>query len=220
MFLPLRDENRSGKFAAVNVCLLLTNIAVFLYELSLTPHAARTMEVAYGLIPARILAWLGGHGTLEAALLPLVTSMFLHGGWGHLLGNMLFLWIFGDNVEAEFGHLGYLLFYFVCGIGSGLVHAAFNLHSHLPAVGASGAISGVLGAYIVLEPRNRIETLIFIFVVRVPAVIVLGLWFVLQFLMGLSTIGTTANVTGGVAVWAHIGGFLIGMVIALGVKRR
>ena len=220
MFLPLRDENPSGKFAAVNVALLLTNIAVFLYQVTLTPHAARAFEIAYGVIPARIPAWLAGHGSLEAALLPFVTSMFLHGGWAHILGNMLFLWIFGDNVEAVFGHLGYLLFYFVCGIGSGLIHAAFNLHSHTPAVGASGAMSGVLGAYIVLEPRNRILTLIFIFVVRVRAVIVLGVWFAVQFLMGLSTLGTAANVTGGVAVWAHIGGFLIGLVTALAVKRR
>jgi rhomboid family protein len=220
MFLPLRDENPSGKFAIVNILLLLTNIAVFLYELTLTPHAARAIEITYGVIPARIPDSLAGHGTLEAALLPLLTSMFLHGGWAHILGNMLFLWIFGDNVEAAFGHLGYLLFYLVCGIGSGLVHAAFNLHSHLPAVGASGAISGVLGAYIVLEPRNRILSLIFIFLVRVPAVIVLGLWFTMQFLMGLSTLGANASVTGGVAVWAHIGGFSIGLVIALAVKRR
>jgi len=220
MFLPLRDENPSGKFAVVNIGLLLTNLAVFLYELTLTPHATRAIEITYGVIPARIPDWLAGHGTLEAALVPFLTSMFLHGGWAHILGNMLFLWIFGDNVEAAFGHLGYLLFYLVCGIGSGLVHAAFNLHSHLPAVGASGAISGVLGAYIVLEPRNRILSLVFIFLVRVPAVVVLGLWFAMQFLMGLSTLGAAANVTGGVAVWAHIGGFLIGLVIALAVKRR
>ena len=219
MFLPLRDENPSGKFPAVNICLLLANIATFLYQASLTAHAAQAMELAYGVVPARIPAWLAGHGTLEAALLPFVTSMFLHNGWAHILGNMLFLWIFGDNVEAAFGHTGYLLFYFVCGIGSGLVHAAFNFHSHLPAVGASGAISGVLGAYIVLEPRNRILSLIFIFVVRVPAVVVLGVWFAMQFLMGLSTIGTAANVTGGVAVWAHIGGFLMGLVIALAAQR-
>jgi membrane associated rhomboid family serine protease len=220
MFLPLRDENPSGKFAVVNISLLLINIAVFFYELTLTPHAAQAIELTYGVIPARIPAWLAGHGTLESALLPFLTSMFLHGGLAHILGNMLFLWIFGDNVEAAFGHVGYLLFYLVCGIGSGLVHAAFNLHSHLPAVGASGAISGVLGAYIVLEPRNRILSLIFVFVVRVPAVIVLGVWFAMQFLMGLSTLGAHANVTGGVAVWAHIGGFVIGLFIALAVKRR
>jgi len=220
MFLPLRDENPSNKFPVINICLLLANVAAFVYELTLSPHAARALEITYGVVPARIPAWLAGHGTFEAALLPFVTSMFLHGGWAHILGNLLFLWIFGDNVEAEFGHLGYLLFYFVCGIGSGLVHAAFNLSSHLPAVGASGAISGVLGAYIALEPRNRILSLIFIFVVRVPAVIVLGVWFAMQFLMGLSTIGSAANVTGGVAVWAHIGGFLMGVVITLAVKRR
>lgn len=217
MFLPLRDENASGKFPVVNVLLILTNLALFVYQLTLTPRVEKAFVLANAMIPARIPSALAGHGTLEGALVPLVTSMFLHSGFAHILGNMLFLWIFGDNVEARFGHLGYLLFYFVCGIGAGLTHVIFNLNSHLPAVGASGAISGVMGAYIVLEPHNRIWTLIFIFVVRVPAVVVLGLWFAAQFLSGLSTLGTTVN--GGVAVWAHIGGFLIGFVIGLGVKR-
>ena len=131
---------------------------------------------------------------------------------------MLFLWIFGDNVEAEFGHLQYLLFYLVCGVGAGLVHIAFNFHSHLPALGASGAISGVMGAYIVLEPRNRILCLLFIFVIRVPAMIVLGGWFAMQFLSGISSLGNAVN--GGVAVWAHIGGFLIGVFIAMAAKRH
>ena len=220
MFLPLRDENASGRFPFVNVLLILANLAVFVYQLTLTPRVEKAFVLANAMIPAHIPSALAGHGSLESALLPLFTSMFLHAGFAHILGNMLFLWIFGDNVEARFGHLGYLLFYFVCGIGAGLTHILFNLNSHLPAVGASGAISGVLGAYIVLEPHNRILCLIFIFVVRVPAAIVLGLWFAMQFLMGLSSIGTTANVTGGVAVWAHIGGFLIGLVIALGVKRK
>jgi membrane associated rhomboid family serine protease len=217
MFLPLRDENTSGKFPAINVCLLLANVAVFLYQLTLTPHVFKGFVMANAMVPARIPAWLTGHGTFEGAFLPLLTSMFLHAGFAHILGNLLFLWIFGDNVEAYFGHLGYLLFYLVCGIGAGLVHIAFNLHSHLPALGASGAISGVMGAYIVLEPRNRILCLLFIFVVRVPAVVVLGLWFALQFLSGLSELG--ANVNGGVAVWAHIGGFLLGFAIALAVKQ-
>jgi membrane associated rhomboid family serine protease len=172
--------------------------------------------LADAMVPARVSGWMGGHGSFEAAFLPLVTSMFLHSGFAHILGNMLFLWIFGDNVEAEFGHLQYLLFYFVCGIGAGLTHIAFNLHSHLPALGASGAISGVMGAYIVLEPRNRILTLIFL--VRVPAVVVLGVWFALQFLSGLTQLG--AHVNGGVAVWAHIGGFLLGALIALVFKKR
>jgi len=218
MFLPLRDENTSGKFPAVNVLLILTNLAAFIYQLTLTPRLEKAFVMANAVVPDRIPTWLAGHGTLEGAFLPLVTSMFLHGGFAHILGNTLFLWIFGDNVEAYFGHLGYALFYFVCGIGAGLVHIAFNLHSHLPAIGASGAISGVMGAYTVLEPHNRILTLIFIFVVRVPAVVVLGMWFALQFLSGLSSLGTTMN--GGVAVWAHIGGFLIGVVVALAVRRN
>lgn len=218
MFLPLRDENASGKFPAVNVLLILTNLAAFIYQLTLTPRLEKAFVMANAVVPDRIPAWLAGHGTLEGAFLPLVTSMFLHGGFAHILGNMLFLWIFGDNVEAFFGHLGYLLFYFVCGIGAGLMHIAFNYHSHLPAIGASGAISGVMGAYIVLEPRNRILTLIFIFVVRVPAVVVLGVWFAMQFLSGLSSLGSTMN--GGVAVWAHVGGFLIGVVVALAVRDK
>jgi membrane associated rhomboid family serine protease len=218
MFIPLKDENPSGKFAFVNIGLILANIAVFLYQLTLTPHAFKIFVTANAMVPARISGFLSGYGSFEAAFLPLITSMFLHAGIAHILGNMLFLWIFGDNVEAAFGHLGYLLFYFVCGVGSGLVHIAFNLNSHIPALGASGAISGVLGAYIVLEPRNRILTLVFIFLVRVPAVVVLGLWFVLQFLSGIGSLGSTVN--GGVAVWAHIGGFLLGLFITLAVKRR
>jgi membrane associated rhomboid family serine protease len=218
MFIPLRDENPSGKFPFVNVCLILANIAVFIYQLTLPPRAFQIFVTANAMVPARIPAVLNGHGSFEAALLPLVTSMFLHAGIAHILGNMLFLGIFGDNVEAAFGHLRYLLFYFVCGVGAGLMHIAFNFNSHIPALGASGAISGVLGAYIVLEPRNRILTLIFIFLVRVPAVVVLGLWFVLQFLSGIGSLGST--VSGGVAVWAHIGGFLLGLFITLAAKRE
>ena len=218
MFIPLRDENPSGKFAFINIGLILANVGVFIYQLSLPPQAYKAFVLADAMVPARVSGWMGGHGSFEAAFLPLVTSMFLHSGFAHILGNMLFLWIFGDNVEAEFGHLQYLLFYLVCGIGAGLTHIAFNLHSHLPALGASGAISGVMGAYIVLEPRNRILTLIFVFVVRVPAVIVLGLWFAFQFLSGINELG--ASVNGGVAVWAHIGGFLIGAPIALVFKKR
>ena len=218
MFLPLRDENPSGKFAFVNIGLLAANIAVFFYQLTLTPHVFKGFVMANAMVPARVSGWVNGATTFEAAFLPLITSMFLHAGFAHILGNMLFLWIFGDNVEAEFGHLQYLLFYLVCGVGAGLVHIAFNFHSHLPALGASGAISGVMGAYIVLEPRNRVLCLLFIFVIRVPAVIVLGGWFAMQFLSGISSLGNAVN--GGVAVWAHIGGFLIGVLIAMVAKRH
>jgi len=217
MFLPLRDENPSGKFAFVNISLLVANIAVFLYQLTLTPHVFKAFVMTNAMVPARVSGWVNGATAFEAAFLPLITSMFLHAGFAHILGNMLFLWIFGDNVESEFGHLQYLLFYLVCGVGAGLVHIAFNFHSHLPALGASGAISGVMGAYIVLEPRNRILCLLFIFVIRVPAVIVLGGWFAMQFLSGISSLGNAVN--GGVAVWAHIGGFLIGVVVAMAAKR-
>jgi membrane associated rhomboid family serine protease len=144
--------------------------------------------------------------------------MFLHAGFLHIAGNMLFLWIFGDNVEDFFGHFTYLLFYMACGIGAGLLHVLFNFHSTVPALGASGAISGVMGAYILLYPRARILTLVFIFPIPIPAVIFLGLWYVGQFLAGLSTIG--ARVTGGVAVWAHIGGFLLGMMLTAMARKR
>ena len=221
MFIPLRDENPSGKFPFVNVALLLANLGVFVYEVTLVPRQYDLLVTKWGFIPLRITALLHGHGSIEAALLPLVTSMFLHTGFAHILGNTLFLWIFGDNVEAEFGHLRYLLFYLFCGVGAGLAHYAFNTHSHIPAVGASGAISGIMGAYIVLEPRNRVLTLILIFVVRVPAVIVLGVWFALQFLSALAAQHQPAvQMNGGVAVWAHIGGFLLGALVALAAKKR
>jgi len=169
-------------------------------------------------VPARFPSFLAGHTGFEVAFLPLVTSMFLHSGWLHIGGNMLFLWIFGDNVEDFFGHIPYLFFYLVCGIGAGLLHVLFNLHSNIPAVGASGAVSGIMGAYILLYPRARILTLVFIFPLPVPAVIFLGLWYVMQFLAGLSVLG--GGTSGGVAVWAHIGGFLLGMLLTSMARRR
>jgi membrane associated rhomboid family serine protease len=144
--------------------------------------------------------------------------MFLHSGFLHLAGNMLFLWIFGDNVEDFFGHMTYLFFYLVCGIGAGLLHVLFNLQSIVPAVGASGAISGVMGAYMLLYPRARILTLVFIFPLPIPAVVFLGLWYVMQFLAGINMLGGGGS--GGVAVWAHIGGFLLGMLLTMLARRR
>jgi membrane associated rhomboid family serine protease len=144
--------------------------------------------------------------------------MFLHSGIAHILGNMLFLWIFGDNVEDFYGHATYLLFYLVCGVGSGLLHVLFNLHSTLPALGASGAISGVMGAYLVLYPRSQILTLVFIFLIPIPAVFILGGWFVMQFLSAIGTLGTTTS--GGVAWWAHVGGFLLGFLVTKIVRSR
>jgi membrane associated rhomboid family serine protease len=221
MFIPLKDLNPSRTYPFVNLTLILANIAAFIYELglevTLPRRAYEAVLLSYSTVPARFPAFLAGHAGFEVSFLPLITSMFLHAGFLHIAGNMLFLWIFGDNVEDFFGHLPYLFFYLVCGVGSGLLHVLFNLHSSIPALGASGAISGVMGAYILLHPRARILTLVFVFPLPVPAVIFLGLWFVLQFLSGINTLGGGSS--GGVAVWAHIGGFLLGMLLTTLARR-
>jgi membrane associated rhomboid family serine protease len=211
MFIPLKDLNPRRTYPVINTLLILSNVIVFLYQLTMTPRQYQAFELANATIPNHIRLALNGHGSLEAAFLPILTSMFMHSGLLHIAGNMLFLWIFGDNVEDYFGHLPYLLFYLVCGIGSGFAHIIFNYHSSLPALGASGAISGVMGAYIILYPRAQVLTLVFIFFIPIPAFIILGYWFLLQFFAGVSTVGASA--TGGVAWWAHIGGFLMGMLI-------
>jgi membrane associated rhomboid family serine protease len=218
MFIPLKDLNPRRNFPIVNTLLILSNIAVFVYQMTLPANAFKAFVTANATIPARIPGWFSGHVHLEAAFLPLLTSMFLHSGFMHIAGNMLFLWIFGDNVEDFFGHFPYLLFYLVCGISAGLLHVLFNLNSPLPAVGASGAISGVMGAYALLYPRARILTLVFIFLVPIPAIFILGYWFLLQFLGGISAIGAAA--TGGVAWWAHVGGFLAGIFLTKVAQRR
>jgi len=220
--IPLKDLNPSRSYPFVNLSLILANVAVFVHQLSLqftlTPRAYDAFLATYSTVPARFPAFLSGDVSFGAAFLPLLTSMFLHSSFLHIGGNMLFLWIFGDNVEDFFGHLPYLAFYTVCGIGAGLAHALFNLNSHLPAMGASGAISGVMGAYILLYPRARVLTLVFVFLVPLPAVFFLGEWFVVQFLAGLQSLG--GGPTGGVAWMAHIGGFLLGMLLTLIAKRR
>ncbi len=218
MFIPLKDNNPSRSYPVVNITLLFANVVVFLYQLALPPYDQKLFLLSNATIPARIPAFLEGHVGFEAAFLPLITSMFLHSGFLHLAGNMLFLWIFGDNVEDTFGHLPYLFFYLGCGLGAGLLHILFNLGSTIPALGASGAISGVMGAYMVLFPRERILTLVFIFVVPIPAVFILGYWFLLQFLAGIDALGTSAK--GGVAVWAHVGGFLLGVLLTQVLRRR
>jgi membrane associated rhomboid family serine protease len=214
--IPIKDDNPTRTFPIVNIALILINVVVFFYQVTLPPHAYKAFVLTNATIPQRIPAALSGHAGFEIAFFPLFTSMFLHGGLMHLLGNMLFLYIFGDNIEDAFGHVAYLFFYLLCGIGSAVVHVMFNLHSNVPALGASGAISGVMGAYAVLFPRARVYMLFFIFLVPIPAILVLGYWFLLQFLSGLGEFGA-ANM-GGVAWWAHIGGFLMGMLIALMVK--
>jgi len=213
VFIPLKDLNPRRTYPIVNTALILTNVLVFLYQYSLPPHAFRVFMTTYATVPARFPAWLSGHAPPESAFLPLLTSMFLHSGILHIAGNMLFLWIFGDNVEDFYGHFTYLFFYLFCGVGSGLLHIFFNMTSAVPALGASGAISGVMGAYLILYPRSQILTLVFVFLVPIPAVIILGLWFIMQFLSAFSSLGSVAS--GGVAWWAHVGGFLLGILLTV-----
>ncbi len=193
--------------------MILVCSAVFLYQVTLGEEAADFLT-AYGVIPYRFLHLYSSH---PVELLTPLFATFLHGGWLHVIGNMLYLYIFGDNVEDILGHGRYLAFYLLCGIGSFLTQILLQPNSMVPNIGASGAIAGVLGAYILLFPRARIVTLVpiivFFTVVEIPAYIFLGIWFVIQFLSGAMTIGSSSALSGGVAWWAHIGGFLLGMLL-------
>src|SRR5258708_4374809 len=209
--IPLKDINPTRNFPFVNVMLISANVLVFFYQITLSPHAAKAFLLANATIPSRIPAFLAGHVPASMALFPLFSSMFLHGGLMHLLGNMLFLYIFGGNVEDAFGHIGYLFFYLLCGIGSGLIHVMFNWDSAIPALGASGAISGVMGAYAVLFPKHQILTFFFIFLIPVPAILILGYWFVLQFVAGVYGVGKGAGGGGG------LGGGVVGVFVGGGV---
>ena len=208
---PIRDHNPSGRTPFVTIALVAVNILVFLgYFLSKTDFQLDVFFRSWGLVPARVMA---GEG-LET----LVTSMFLHGGWAHLAGNMLFLWIFGDNLEEEMGHAGFLVFYLAAGLAAGAAQIASEPGSPVPMVGASGAIAGVMGGYLLLFPRAKVDVLfiflIFFRIVAIPAWIVLGGWFVLQLFSGASSQGDS------VAYWAHAGGFLGGLLLTLPVWLR
>ncbi len=220
--IPLRDRNPSGIFPGVTLLLILVNVFVFLYEVSLGPAVTSFLR-HYALIPAEVTGSLRyGSATLSDTAAPFFTSMFLHGGWLHLIANMWFLWIFGDNVEDTLGSIRYLLFYFLCGLGAALTHFAIQPGSTLPVLGASGAIAGVLGAYAVLFPGARVVTLVPIFfflqILELPAVIMIGYWFVLQILSG--SLEAVSPMRGGTAWWAHIGGFLSGVVLLLLMRPR
>jgi membrane associated rhomboid family serine protease len=216
--IPLKDRNPTSTPPVINVMLIIMNVLVFLYQFSLGPALGERFIMANALIPARLEHLLTTPGIpLPAALAPLVTHMFLHGGFLHILGNMWFLWIFGDNIEDRLGHFSYLVFYLVCGIAAAVLQTMVSLGSRVPMLGASGAISGVLGAYLVLYPRARVLTLVpllfFFFTVDLPAVLILGYWFLIQFLSGLESLGMRAATQGGTAWWAHIGGFVTGIVL-------
>ena len=216
--IPLRDDKRTRTFAFVTVAIIALNGVVFWHELTLS--SARRVEsfvAMYSLTPAHLT-----RAPSPDTLLTIFTSMFLHGGWLHIIGNMLFLWIFGNNIEDSVGHLRFIFFYLLCGVAAAVVQVAIEPDSTVPMIGASGAISGVLGAYLLLFPRARVLVLlpIWIFwrVFEVPAILMLVFWFGLQLLSGLSVLG--ADVSGGVAFWAHVGGFVSGMALIPFFKKR
>jgi membrane associated rhomboid family serine protease len=221
---PIRDNAPRRTFPFVTILLILANTAVFFYQMSLFVEGRAAGEAfvqSFGAAPAAITAALAGRTPLGDGLVPVFTSMFLHGGLMHLLGNMWFLWIFGDNVEDDLGHGGFVLFYLACGLLALSTHYLANPMSATRVVGASGAISGVMGAYLVRFPRAQITTLIpfiiFFTTVELPAVVMLLYWFAIQFLSGASSIGAEG---GGVAWWAHIGGFVAGAMLILTRPRR
>jgi hypothetical protein len=213
---PFRDHLRSSIRPWVTWVLIAVNVAAFVYELSLGP-AVEGFLSTYGVVPARLIeGWSGGQRSWSEAG-TVLSSLFLHGGWLHLIFNLWFLWIFGDNVEDRLGHGRYLVLYLAAGAAASVAHVLANPTSTIPTVGASGAIAGVLGAYFVTYPRARVTTLIpifvFIHIAELPAWLVLGMWFALQFLSGSLALGTTQAAAGGVAWWAHIGGFAAGMLL-------
>ncbi len=211
------------------LAIFIANILVFVYEATVAsegPQAIQGLFLSAGVVPVEFT-----HGTEVGPLPPLgirwaalFTSMFLHGGLLHIASNMLYLFIFGDNVEDRFGHLGFLLFYLVSGIAAGLTHILLNSNSSVPSVGASGAIAGVLAAYLLLFPHASIRTLLFIgpffTVTRISAIFLIGFWFVTQFFAGIASLGADTEQTSGVAVWAHVGGFAAGLVLTLVFRPR
>ena len=210
--IPIRDTIRSKNFPAVNFIIIGFNILVFIWQLLQGPHLKEVLYL-YGMVPLRYSdPELSAHFTGFQQYLPFLSSMFLHGGFLHILGNMWFLYIFGDNIEDRLGHIRYLVFYLFCGVAAGLVHLFTNWNSNIPTIGASGAISGVMGAYLLLYPRSRVLTLIPIFFffqfVEIPAFVFLGFWLLLQ----LFSASLTPKNVGGVAFWAHIGGFIAGLI--------
>lgn len=217
--LPVRDSPRTTRTPVVNLSLIGINVLMFLYELALGGRLEAFLG-RWGLVPSRISAVLSSApGADHLALLTLVTAMFLHGGWLHVGGNMLFLWIFGDNVEDRLGHGMYLAFYLACGVVANLAQVASDPTSQVAAIGASGAIAGVLGAYLVTFPGARVSVVLPIFflfwVFDVPALIVIGVWFIAQLFSGVAALADITARSGGIAWWAHVGGFLIGAALML-----
>jgi len=225
---PIKDDQPRYSTPYVNAFLIGINILIYLFQwlqIVSDPRGAELFARQFGEVPAHLAAFLAGSHryTLPQVAIPFFTSMFLHGSWMHVLGNMWFLYIFGDNVEDYLGHFKYLVFYLISGLIAMATQVAIYPNSTIPTVGASGAIAGVLGAYFILYPRARVLTWFFVFVFYLPAWVMLGYWFVLQFLAGAATLSMerVGRDVGGVAVWAHVGGFVAGMVmIKLFPERR
>jgi membrane associated rhomboid family serine protease len=211
---PLRDDRPTYSPPVVTTLLIVACALVFFFELSLDGYSRDYFIELYGVVPAHLRP------------VTLVTSMFIHGGWMHIIGNMLFLWAFGKSLEDAMGHTRFLFFYFICGIAAGVTHVAFNLYTTVPTVGASGAIAGVMGAYLVKFPRAKIHTLFFLFffftITDIPAFLILVYWFITQLFSEYGSITTTQVGNGGVAYAAHIGGFVTGMILVqfMGVHSR
>jgi membrane associated rhomboid family serine protease len=216
--IPVSDAIRSRTFPYVNVALIISCVVIFIYELTLSGLDLDDFFFDHGVIPVQLVNWLREPSGLEEPL-TLITSAFIHGGFLHLGGNMLFLWVFGDNVEDALGHVRYLAFYLVAAVGAVALQVAIDTDEAIPMIGASGAIAGVLGGYLVLYPAARVGVFIpwlfFFGAFPVPAVLRIGFWFVLQLFSGFASMGTATGVSDGVAVWAHLGGFITGFAILL-----
>ena len=209
--IPLRDVIPSRTTPYVTIGIIVVNALVFWFELSMPAPARQAFMFQLGLVPATF-TWL-----------TLLTSMFLHAGWLHIIGNMWFLWIFGDNVEDRLGHGRYLAFYLLAGAAAGLAQTLVNPTSPVPTIGASGAIAGVMGAYLVLYPHSRVLTLIWLFIfvdiIEIPAVFFLGFWFLVQLFSGVGSVAQAAGSQGGIAFWAHVAGFLFGLTAVFAFRR-
>lgn len=211
--LPIRDDTPRSTVPFINYFLIALNLVIYFFESTLRPRSLAVFEFHFAFIPRHVESWLAGSLPVSYALLPFISSMFLHASWPHVIMNMWFLRIFGDNVEDRLGHFGYLIFYLLCGIGAATAHFIFNFNSNLPTVGASGAIAGVMGAYFILYPRARVLTWWIFFVFWLPAWLVLGYWFLGEFLSGAASLFNSASGAGGVAFWAHVGGFVTGVIL-------
>lgn len=220
--VPLRDDNPTSITPYVTYGLIAANILIFVYQLSISPNQLEQFFDLWAVVPRELTASFSGNppGQPVPEWVTLFSSQFLHGGFLHIAGNMLFLWIFGNNIEDKLGHVKYLIFYLACGALAALTQWFFSAYSSIPSLGASGAIAGVMGAYILRFPRARVLTLVPLGIVlvpfRIPAVFFLGIWFLQQSLYGLASLNTPTNIgmeSGGIAYWAHAGGFVFGAIL-------